>query len=201
MNNPEVSIIVPAYNEEETICKVVAELLQIKDLIPAMEIIVVDDGSTDKTVSELSKFSTIKLIKHEHNMGKGAALKTGFNVAKGRVLLVQDADMEYSPHEIPNLIKPILDGKADVVYGSRFQSKPDGMSTTHFLGNIILSMTASILYKRKITDVMTGYKAFSSKVAKSIHLKENGFSVEVELTGQILQQGWSVPGNPNWICL
>lgn len=187
---PDVSVVVPAYDEEENISKVISELLKVKLAIPNMEIIVVDDGSSDGTVLELSKFKSINLILHLKNLGKGAALRTGFKAAKGRVVVIQDADMEYSPVEIPNLIRPILSGEADVVYGSRFNCKPFGMSSMHFLGNIILSLVASLLYGKRVTDVMTGYKAFSNEVKESIDLKEDGFCVEVELTAQILQNGW-----------
>jgi glycosyltransferase involved in cell wall biosynthesis len=187
---PIVSIVVPAYDEEETISKVLSELLLLKEIIPSMEIIVVDDGSTDNTALIASTFPSIKLIVHEKNMGKGAALQTGFKAARGKVIIVQDADMEYFPREIPNIIHPILIGKADVVFGSRFRRKPSGMSLTHFFGNVILSMVASIVNSKTITDVMTGYKAFSNEVLKSVDIREKGFLVEVELTGQILRNGW-----------
>lgn len=187
---PDVSVVVPAYDEEGNISQVISELLKVKETIPNMEIIVVDDYSSDGTVLKLSKFKSIILILHLKNMGKGAALRTGFKAAKGRVVVIQDADMEYFPGEIPNIVRPILSGKADVVYGSRFNSKPYGMSYMHFLGNMILSLVASLLYGKRITDIMTGYKAFSNEVLQSIELKENGFSVEVELTAQILQNEW-----------
>ena len=124
---PEVSIIVPAYDEELTISKVISELLRLQKIIPSMEIIVIDDGSTDDTALIASKCSSIKLIIHKKNMGKGGALQTGFKAAKGKVIVIQDADMEYFPREIPNIIKPILEGSADVVFGSRFRKKPCGM--------------------------------------------------------------------------
>ena len=189
-NTPSVSIIIPAFDEERTISNVISELLRIKNRIPSMEIIVVDDGSTDRTALIASQFSSVRLIKHEMNMGKGSALQTGFKAAQGKVIIIQDADMEYFPGEIPHIIDPILAGKADVVFGSRFRSKPNGMSLAHFLGNIILSMVARILYSENVTDVMTGYKAFSNQVLKSVDIKEKGFLVEVELAGQILKNGW-----------
>lgn len=185
----DLSIVIPAYNEEETIGKVISELFLLKEEIPSMEIIVVDDGSSDKTVSIVSNFPSVRLIKHHRNMGKGAALKTGFRLANGRVVVIQDADMEYHPNELTHIVKPILHGNADVVYGTRFKHKPSGMSFTHFMGNIILSKASSLLYRKNITDVMTGYKAFSSEVLKLVELKENGFAVEVELTAQVLQNG------------
>ena len=186
----DLSVVVPAYNEEATIGKVISELFLLKEAIPSMEIIVVDDCSTDKTASRVSNFPSVRLIKHHMNMGKGAALRTGFREAMGRVVVIQDADMEYHPHELLHIVKPILHGNADVVYGTRFRHRPSGMSFTHFLGNIILSKVSSFLYRKNITDVMTGYKAFSREVLKLIELKENGFAVEVELTAQVFQNGW-----------
>jgi glycosyltransferase involved in cell wall biosynthesis len=182
--------VVPAFDEEGNISQVISELLKVKKAIPSLEIIVVDDYSSDGTVLKLSKFKSINLILHLRNMGKGAALRTGFKAAKGRVVVIQDADMEYFPGEIPNIVRPILSGKADVVYGSRFNSKPSGMSFMHFLANMFLSLVASLLYGKRITDIMTGYKAFSNKVIESIDLKEDGFAVEVELTARVLQNGW-----------
>jgi glycosyltransferase involved in cell wall biosynthesis len=187
---PSVSVIIPVYNEAETVGYVISQLLLIKSEIPSLEIIVVDDGSSDGSAEAVSQFSKIVLIKHPKNLGKGAALKTGFLAARGRVIVVQDADLEYPPSEIPKLVKPIFDKVADVVYGSRFTSKPCGMSFSHFAGNVILSWTTRLLFGIRVTDVMTGYKAFSNDVVRLLELKENGFSVEVELTAQILKNGW-----------
>ncbi len=183
-------MVIPAFNEEHSIGRVLAELMRIKEEIPPMEIIVVDDGSSDGTVEEVSKYSSVNLILHSKNMGKGAALKTGFREVRGRVAVIQDADMEYFPGEIPHVIKPILNGEADVVYGTRFKSKPYGMTISHFLGNIILSKATTLLYRKNITDVMTGCKAFSRDVLDYLKLNTNGFSVEVELTSQVLQEAW-----------
>jgi glycosyltransferase involved in cell wall biosynthesis len=183
----DLSVVIPAYNEEESICKVISELSILKKEIPSMEIIIVDDGSSDKTALRISNMPSVRLIKHHRNMGKGAALKTGFREARGQVVVIQDADMEYHPNELLKIVKPILLGNADVVYGTRLKRKPRGMSTIHYLGNIILSKVSSLLYWKNITDIMTGYKAFSSKVLKLVELKENGFAVEVELTAQLLQ--------------
>ncbi len=115
-------------------------------------------------------------------MGKGAALQTGINYSRGKIFVIQDADLEYLPEIIPSLVKPISDGSVDIVYGSRFSSRPKGMSLSHFLGNSILSIVTRFMYNIKITDIMTGQKAFRRSVLDSIDLKENGFAVEIEIT-------------------
>lgn len=189
---PSVTVIVPTYNEEETIGQVLSELIKIEPKVSSLEIIVVDDGSSDRTKDEIAKFPSVIYVRHQRNMGKGMALKTGLKIARGKTVVIQDADMEYSPTEIPQLIKPILDGRADVVFGSRFIGKRNGMSFSHLVGNVMLSRAASLLYQENITDIMTGHKAFSSKVLESLRLKENGFSIEVELTAKVLKNGWKI---------
>jgi glycosyltransferase involved in cell wall biosynthesis len=189
---PSVTVVVPTYNEERTIGQVLSELTKIESKVRPLEIIVVDDGSSDRTKDEVAKFPSVIYIRHQRNMGKGMALRTGLKIGRGKAVVIQDADMEYSPTEIPQLVKPILDGRADVVYGSRFIGKRNGMSFSHLIGNVILSSVASLLYRENITDIMTGHKAFSRKVLGSLRLKENGFSVEVELTAQVLKNGWKI---------
>jgi len=189
---PSVTVVVPTYNEEGTIGQVLSELTKIEPKVSPLEIIVVDDGSSDRTKDEVAKFPSVIYIRHQRNMGKGMALKTGLKIGRGKALVIQDADMEYSPTEIPQLVKPILEGRADVVYGSRFIGKRNGMSFSHLVGNVILSKVASLLYQENITDIMTGHKAFSRKVLESLRLKENGFSVEVELTAKVLKNGWKI---------
>lgn len=189
---PSVTVVVPTYNEGETIGHVLSELTKIESKLGPLEIIVVDDGSSDRTKDEVAKFPSVIYVRHQRNMGKGMALKTGLKIGRGKALVIQDADMEYSPAEVPQLVKPILDGRADVVYGSRFIGKRNGMSFSHLVGNVVLSRVASLLYHENITDIMTGYKVFSRKVLKSLGLKENGFAVEVELTAQVLKHGWKI---------
>jgi glycosyltransferase involved in cell wall biosynthesis len=155
-----------------------------------VEVIAVDDGSTDNSAKEIVKYPFVKYLCHQKNMGKGAALKTGFRNSTGRVIVIQDSDMEYSPELIPELVKPILLGKADVVFGSRFIGKAKGMSLSHFVGNKILSWTARMLFMVPITDIMTGSKAFHRAVLESFELKEVGFEVEIEMTSKCLQNGW-----------
>jgi len=186
----KISVVIPTYNEEESVGEVLRKLLQIESLLPSMEIIVVDDGSTDRTAEEVAKFPSVKYVRHEKNVGKGAALRTGFKAATGNIFVIQDADLEYFPSDIPKLIEPILSGRADVVYGSRFKGKIEGMSFSHYLGNKILSLTTRLLYRAPVTDIMTGHKCFSKQVFKSMNLKENGFNIEAEIVAEILEGGW-----------
>jgi glycosyltransferase involved in cell wall biosynthesis len=189
---PEISVIIPVYNEEKTLGSVVNDLLKLNSEIPSMEVIVVDDCSTDKTQEETMKFPLVRYVKHKKNLGKGAAIKTGATLASGKILVIQDADLEYPVTHIPDLIKPICSGQSDVVYGSRFKGNSDGMKISHRLGNIILSKLASLLYSAEITDIMTGHKALSTKVFNSLNLKEKGFAIEIELTSKILKSGWKI---------
>lgn len=189
--HPQVSVIVPAYNEEKNISKILNMLVEVSQDIPSMEIIVIDDGSTDGTVNQVEKYSSsIKLVKHEKNAGKGAALVTGFAEASGDVVVVQDADLEYSPYDIPQLVKPILSGEADVVFGSRFKGYPKGMRLGNYLGNILISTTTRLLYGMPITDVMTGHKVFSKEVIASMDLTEDGFKIEPEIAAEVFYGGW-----------
>jgi glycosyltransferase involved in cell wall biosynthesis len=185
-------VIVPVYNEEKSIGNVISDLLRLESEIPSLDIIVVDDGSTDKTQEAVKRFSSVRCLRHEKNMGKGAAIRTGANAAHGGVIVIQDADMEYPVAHIPRLVEPICSGGADVVYGSRFMGNCNGMGASHRFGNIVLSTAASILYGMKITDVMTGHKALSVEVFKSLSLTEKDFAVEVEMTSKILNSGWKI---------
>jgi len=187
---PDISVIIPAYNEGETIGEVLRRLAKIDWPLHNMEVVVVDDGSTDQTQKEIESFPFVKYIRHKKNGGKGAAIRTGVKSSTGKVIVIQDADMEYPPECIPHLVKPILTGVVDIVYGSRFRGKYEQMSLSHFIGNKILSLVTRILYNAPITDVMTGHKAFDRAVFNSFELNEDGFSVEVEMTSKGLQNGW-----------
>lgn len=187
----KVSVIVPAYNEEQNIKEILRMLMDVEQSLPSMEVIVIDDGSTDGTLEEVAKFSSrVKVLKHGNNRGKGAALATGFDEATGDVVVVQDADLEYSPYDIPRLVKPILSGEADVVFGSRFKGTRDGMKFMNYVGNKLLSLTTMLLYGESITDVMTGHKVFAKRVIKSIDLTEDGFKIEPEIAAEVFQDGW-----------
>jgi len=185
-----VSIIIPAFNEEKTIGTVLNYIEKLQRKMPSIEVVVVDDGSQDKTVEEIARFSFAKCVKHRENRGKGSALCTGFSVATGDVFVIQDADMEYSPLDIPKLVKPILHGEADVVYGSRFIGSRKGMSLSHYIGNRILSLTSRLLIRAPVTDIMTGYKCMTREVVETLVLREDGFGIEIEITAQILRNGW-----------
>jgi glycosyltransferase involved in cell wall biosynthesis len=187
---PDISVVVPVYDEGKSIGIILRMLSEIDWYPYNAEVIVVDDGSTDNSPQEIMAFPTFTYIRHKKNMGKGAALKTGFHYAKGKVMVIQDADLEYSPEAIPELVKPILFGSADVVFGSRFAGKCKGMSLSHFMGNKLLSITARMLFDAPITDIMTGSKAFSRAVVNSFELEQNGFEVEVEMTSKCLHNGW-----------
>jgi glycosyltransferase involved in cell wall biosynthesis len=188
--SPDVSVIIPTYNEDKSIGEVLQRLMIIDWPLHNMEIIVVDDGSTDSTSKIVEGFSSVKCVRHKKNVGKGAAVRTGINSSTGKVIVIQDADLEYSPECIPHLVKPILTDQADVVLGSRLKGRSVGMSFSHFVGNRVLSLFARVLYNAKITDIMTGHKAFNRLVFGSFDLEENGFAFEVEVTCKSLQNGW-----------
>jgi len=191
MRNWTVSVIVPAYNEEKNIVETLKRLTKLQDEIGFLEIIVVDDGSEDNTSKEIANFVNVKYIKHPRNLGKGTALNTGIRESVGEIIVIQDADMEYFPEKIPDLIAPILKEEVDVVYGTRlFRGLPEGMSFSHYIGNRILSLVATMVYGVKLTDVMTGYKAFARKIFDSFELESSGFGIEIELTVKSLSNGW-----------
>jgi len=190
IRDPEVSIIIPTYNEEENIGRVLQEIEQLRPFLPPMEVIVVDDGSVDNAANEVRSFPSVNYVKHEKNRGKGAALRTGAKIARGNIFVIQDADLEYLPLDIPRLLEPILNDRADVVCGSRFMGTHDGMSFSHYVGNKILSFATRLLYGAPVTDVMTGHKCFARKVFQAIELLEDGFMVEVELMAKILKGNW-----------
>jgi len=187
----KISIIIPCYNEEKTIVEVINKIRTIK-LDHTNEIIVIDDGSTDKSLSLISDFDDVKLIRHKSNLGKGAAIRTGIKSASGDILIIQDADLEYHPTDIPQLLQPILDNTADVVLGSRFQGQIHKMKKSHLFGNKLLSYFTSILFGQKITDVMTGYKVFRKIIFDDMEVKSNDFQVEVELVSKILEKKYCI---------
>jgi len=183
----KLSIVIPAYNEIHTIEEI---LRQVRALPLKLEIIIVDDGSTDGTREVLKGLHApeIKVFFHEKNLGKGAALNTGFRHTTGDIVVIQDADLEYIPAEIPMLIDPIVKGKADVVYGSRFLGARRVFMFSHLLGNKILTLLTNLLYNTTLTDMETCYKAFRGDVARSLHLRARGFGCEPEMTAKIFRR-------------
>lgn len=190
----ELSIIIPAYNEESTISEV---LKKVKEVTASFEreIIVVDDGSTDKTPQVLSKEKedpAVVVHRSLINIGKGAAIRIGLEYVSGDIVIIQDADLELNPEEYPQLIKPILDGKCDVVYGSRFGKNHKNNNLINLLANKSLTFLTNILYKSRLTDMEVGYKIFRSDVIKKIKLKCFGFEFEPEITAKVLRLGYSI---------
>ena len=184
----KLSIIIPCYNEKYTIKELIEAVK--KCSVEDKEIIVVDDFSKDGTREILKDISDIKTIYHSSNKGKGACLKTGFKMANGDICVVQDADLEYDPKEIPILIEPILNNKADVVFGSRFQSgRPHRVVYFwHRVGNGILTLFSNLFTDLNLTDMETCYKAFKTEIIKSINLRENRFGFEPEITAKIAKR-------------
>ena len=184
----------PVYNEEKTLAKIVEKVEKVSI---NKELILVDDGSKDKTkeiMSKLSKkYDNIRFFYHEKNKGKGSAIRTGIKHITGDIIVIQDGDLEYNPEDFKRLIKPILDGKSKVVYGSRFLGKIKGFKiASHYLGNIFLSLTTMFLYLRRITDMETCYKMMTRDVINSINLKSKRFDIEPEITAKIIKKGYKI---------
>ena len=182
----KLSIIIPVFNEYETIC----ELIRRVDAVQLdKEIIIVDDGSTDGSRDLLKKYEGrdgFKVVYQSKNMGKGRSLRTGFEKAEGEIIIIQDADLEYNPKDYPILLEPILDGRADVVYGSRFLGGPHRvLFFWHYLGNRFLTTLSNMFTNINLTDMETGYKVFRRSVLDSISLRCNRFGFEPEFTAKI----------------
>lgn len=194
MDYKTLSIIIPVYNEEKTIHLILDKIKEVQ-LINELnkEVVMVDDSSTDNSWKRLEEYKSqnpeleISLYRHSYNQGKGAALRTGIQEAKGDLIIIQDADLEYDPFEYNELLKPIADGHADVVYGSRFMGgKPHRiLFFWHSIGNGLLTLMSNALTNLNLTDMETCYKLFKAPVIKSIQLKENRFGFEPEVTAKI----------------
>ncbi|MBS3096371.1 glycosyltransferase family 2 protein [Candidatus Woesearchaeota archaeon] len=192
----KLSVIIPVYNEENTILEIIKRVKKAKTGC-AKEIIIVNDFSTDKTRDILKKlkYKSMRVFYHKKNMGKGAAIRTGLSMATGDIILIQDADLEYRPEEYKRLLKPIIENKAKVVYGSRLgaiRKNLKNMYKLHYLGNLFLTMVTNLLYRAKISDMETGYKVFTREVIKDINLRANRFDFEPEITAKILKKGYKI---------
>ena len=187
----KISIIVPVYNEINTLEKVIDRLQEVPFCGLEKEIIIVDDYSTDGTRELMKDYEGMyKVFYHDYNQGKGAAIRTGLSHITGDIMVIQDADLEYDPADYDELIKLIIDGKADVVYGSRLSGGRPSRSFmfTHLLGNKLLTFITNLLYNTTLTDMETCYKAFRTDFIKGIEIKSNRFDFEPEITAKVLKR-------------
>ena len=190
--DPVLSVVMPVFNERATIDEIIRRVLAVK---MRLELIVVDDASTDGTgdmLADLQKELGFTLLRQPRNAGKGAALRRGFAAVTGDVVVIQDADLEYSPEEFPELIELILKGRADVVFGSRFLGRHRVFLLTHYLGNRLITFVANVLYNTMLTDMETCYKMMRVDVLRSMTLDSNGFGIEPEITAKVFKRGYRV---------
>jgi glycosyltransferase involved in cell wall biosynthesis len=192
LKDPLLSVVMPAFNERATIEEMILRVLAVPLRI---ELIVVDDGSTDGTREILQRLAAekpIKVILQPKNGGKGSALRRGFQDVTGDLVVIQDADLEYSPEELPDLISLICEGRADVVYGSRFLGRHRVFLFTHYAGNRLLTLLTNVLYNTMLTDMETCYKVMRTEVLRAFKVESNGFGIEPELTAKIFKRGYRV---------
>ncbi len=189
----KLSIIVPAYNEEETIEEALERVLAVDLGDVGKEVLVVDDASTDRTAEVLERFQDrprVTVLKQRENGGKGYAIRTALAHATGDIVIIHDADLEYDPQDFPLIIEPILKGEADVVYGSRFLGSIEGMRIPHLVANKIFAWAATLLFGKRVTDEATCYKAFRIDILRSLNLKCQGFEFCPEVTAKALRSGY-----------
>jgi len=212
----KLSVLIPCYNEVATIQEIVRRVRAVEvrvrvfdgrfglppgpdgsvELVVDKEVIIVDDGSVDGTrdlLPALDELPDVHVYYHEHNMGKGAAVRTAIEKATGDIMLVQDADLEYDPRDYPVLVQPILEGRAQVVYGSRFLGGPrKAMFFTHMLGNKLLTLFTNILFDTILSDMETCYKVFTREVAQQLRIRSHGWGFDPEITAKILKRGYRI---------
>jgi len=211
----KLSVIIPAYNEKSTIREVIERVLRVDLGQVEKEIIVVDDASTDGTADLVASFvarGLVRLVSHPVNQGKGAAIRTGLQEAQGDYIIIQDADLELNPFEYPRLLAPILAGRCQVVYGSRFMPLSSEEKTAleirrasvpwqQWLGNKVLTWVTNLLYGTRLTDMETCYKVLPVAVMRSLELKARGFEIEPEITGRLLRSGYRIHEVPvSYVC-
>ncbi len=184
------TVVVPVYNERVTVAEIIRRVRAAQ--VPLeVDVVVVDDGSSDGTDQILKTLedSTVRVVAHPVNRGKGAAVRTGIERARGDIVLIQDADLEYDPDDWPALLEPILKGKAHVVYGSRFTGARKNMLLSHWIGNRFLSLVTNVLYASTLSDMETCYKVFDRRVLEGITIVSNRFDFEPEITAKVLRRG------------
>jgi glycosyltransferase involved in cell wall biosynthesis len=186
----KLSVIVPLFDERNTVAEIVRRMRAV-ELPLDREIVLVDDGSRDGTTDVLRQLadSTVHVVSHEQNLGKGAAIRTGLEQVTGDLVLIQDGDLEYDPEDWPKLLAPVLRGKAVVVYGSRFTGERRNMLFFHWVGNRFLSLVTNMLYNTTLSDMETCYKLFDREVIAGIQLRARGFEFEPEVTAKVLRSG------------
>jgi len=190
----KLSVLMPVYNEARTI----DEILRLVTAVPIeKEVVVVDDGSTDGTREILARWDGrdgVRVILHEHNLGKGGALRTALAQAQGDIVLIQDADLEYDPAEYPNLLRPIESGRADVVFGSRFRGSAENrvQNFWHTIGNRVLTLISNVFTDLNLTDMATCYKAFHRRVVPTLDLEQRGFGVDAEITVKVARARYRI---------
>jgi glycosyltransferase involved in cell wall biosynthesis len=184
------TVIMPVYNERATVAEIIRRMRAV-ELPLVLQVIVVDDGSSDGTDKVLKALedSTVRVFTHAQNQGKGAAIRTAMAAARGDLILIQDADLEYDPDDWPRLLEPVLKGKARIVYGSRFTGERKNMLPLHWFGNRVLSLVTNILYSSTLSDMETCYKLFDAQVLEGMTIVSNRFEFEPEITAKVLRRG------------